>query len=285
MNRVFTYATTWCPRRGPDVAQRGACGRGADLPAAVDDATGEVLGTVTGSTTALFVRTRRTAPACWSLAVDPARPRPGVVAEPLVRTLLDHVPGAGPGLRRPLGDARQPAGHPALREARLRPGADPGDQAEERDQRAAVHRRHRDLDDLNPYARIIADEAMRRGIWVEVLDAESGEMRLDPRRSQRDHPRIAVRVHLGGRDVPLRRQAVDPAAASPRRALPCRAPVWPRSTTRRLRTSCEEVGEVVVKPTRGEQGRGITVGVLADKRPRRACRGPVAAPGSTTRRC
>ena len=34
------------------------------------------------------------------------------------------------------------------------------------------------VDDLNPYARIIADEAMRRGIWVEVLDAEAGEMRL-----------------------------------------------------------------------------------------------------------
>ena len=33
------------------------------------------------------------------------------------------------------------------------------------------------VDDLNPYARIIADEAMRRGIWVEVLDAEAGEMR------------------------------------------------------------------------------------------------------------
>src|SRR4029077_19960559 len=34
------------------------------------------------------------------------------------------------------------------------------------------------VDDLNPYARIIADEAMRRGIWVEVLDAGAGEMRL-----------------------------------------------------------------------------------------------------------
>ena len=34
------------------------------------------------------------------------------------------------------------------------------------------------LDDLNPYARIIADEALRRGISVEVLDARAGEMRL-----------------------------------------------------------------------------------------------------------
>src|SRR4029453_18322425 len=34
------------------------------------------------------------------------------------------------------------------------------------------------LDELNPYALIIAEEALRRGIRVEVSDAESGEMRL-----------------------------------------------------------------------------------------------------------
>src|SRR4029079_6930956 len=34
------------------------------------------------------------------------------------------------------------------------------------------------VDDLNPYARIIADEAMRRGICVEILGAGGGEMRL-----------------------------------------------------------------------------------------------------------
>ena len=33
------------------------------------------------------------------------------------------------------------------------------------------------VEDLNPYARIIADEAMRRGIWVEVLDAEAQAIR------------------------------------------------------------------------------------------------------------
>src|SRR5690606_15435007 len=34
------------------------------------------------------------------------------------------------------------------------------------------------IDDLNPYARVIADEATRRGIRVDVLDAEAGELRL-----------------------------------------------------------------------------------------------------------
>src|SRR3546814_20775959 len=35
-----------------------------------------------------------------------------------------------------------------------------------------------DLDHCNPYARIIADEALRRGIAVEVLDADAGYLAL-----------------------------------------------------------------------------------------------------------
>ena len=34
------------------------------------------------------------------------------------------------------------------------------------------------LEDVNPYARIIADEALRRGLRVEVTDAPSGELRI-----------------------------------------------------------------------------------------------------------
>ena len=39
-------------------------------------------------------------------------------------------------------------------------------------------------DELNPYARIIADEARRRGIEVEVIDADVGRAAPDPRRPQ-----------------------------------------------------------------------------------------------------
>ena len=67
------------------------------------------------------------------------------------------------------------------------------------------------VDDLNPYARIIADEAMRRGIWVEVLDAEARRDAAVARRPQRHHPRVVVGVHLRGGDEPLRRQTADPA--------------------------------------------------------------------------
>ena len=121
------------------------------------------------------------------------------------------------------------------------------------------------VDDLNPYARIIAEEAMRRGIWVEILDAETGEMRL---------------TH-GGRSV-LTRESLSEFTSA---IAMCRCD--DKRLTRRLVSEAgiavprarlatlddddyaflKEVGEVVVKPTRGEQGKGITVGVLAEKGP------------------
>ena len=121
------------------------------------------------------------------------------------------------------------------------------------------------VDDLNPYARIIADEALRRGIWVEVLDAETGEMRL---------------TH-GGRSVVTRESLSEFTSAIAmcrcddkrltRRLVADAGIVVPRA---RLATFddddyafLKEVGEVVVKPTRGEQGKGITVGVTAENGP------------------
>jgi GNAT-family acetyltransferase (TIGR03103 family) len=118
------------------------------------------------------------------------------------------------------------------------------------------------VDDLNPYARIIADEAIRRGIWVEVLDAETGEMRL---------------TH-GGRAVITRESLSEFTSA----IAMCRCD--DKRLTRRLVSEAgitvprarlatfddddfefmKDVGEVVVKPTRGEQGKGITVGVTVE---------------------
>ena len=115
------------------------------------------------------------------------------------------------------------------------------------------------VDDLNPYARIIADEALRRGIRVEVIDAETGEMRLSH----------------GGRSVITRESLSEFTSAVAmsrcddkrltRRIVSEAGVVVPRG---RLATYDDadhdflaDVGDVVVKPTRGEQGKGITVGV------------------------
>jgi GNAT-family acetyltransferase (TIGR03103 family) len=112
---------------------------------------------------------------------------------------------------------------------------------------------------LNPYARIIADEARRRGIGVEVLDADWGELRLSHAgrsiltreslselttavaMSRCDDKRITRRIaERAGLSVPRGRTAAgDPSDAD----------------------FLAEVGELVVKPARGEQGQGITVGV------------------------
>jgi GNAT-family acetyltransferase (TIGR03103 family) len=121
------------------------------------------------------------------------------------------------------------------------------------------------IDDLNPYARIIAEEALRRGIRVEVLDAETGEMRLSH----------------GGRTVVTRESLSEYTSAIAmcrcddkrltRRLVKAAGIVVPPA---RLATFDDgdyvflnEIGEAVVKPCRGEQGKGITVGVTAEKGP------------------
>ena len=142
------------------------------------------------------------------------------------------------------------------------------------------------VDDLNPYARIIADEAMRRGIWVEVLDAETGEMRLThggrsviTRESLSEFTSAIAMCRCD--DKRLTRRLVSEAGITVPRA---RLATFDTMTTTRF---LKEVGEVVVKPTRGEQGKGITVGVPADQGPdelarRRGTRAR-AAPGGAHR--
>ncbi|KXK61651.1 GNAT family acetyltransferase [Micromonospora rosaria] len=114
-------------------------------------------------------------------------------------------------------------------------------------------------DELNPYAKIVADEAMRRGIRVEVTDPHWGELRLSS----------------GGRTVLTRESLSELTSAVAmsrcddkrvtRRILTAAGLRVPRGRTA-TRDGADaaflaEVGQVVVKPARGEQGNGITVGV------------------------
>ena len=113
------------------------------------------------------------------------------VGEALVRHLAEHYFAPRRALHGPVGDARQRPGDRAVREARLPARAGVLRQAQEPDQRAAVHRPGRREAELNPYARIIVDEARRRGIGVEVLDAESGYFAPALRRARDRVPRVA----------------------------------------------------------------------------------------------
>lgn len=231
---------------------------------AVRDDDGAVIGTVTGVDHELLFSDPERGSSMWTLAVDSAAGLPGV-GEALTRTLAEHYRkvgrayldlsvahdnAAGIALYEKLGFRRVPVLAIKRKNAINEPLFAPPPET---------------IDDLNPYARIIADEAMRRGISVKVLDAETGEMRLT----------------FGGRSVITRESLSELTSAIAmcrcddkrltRRLVAQAGITVPRA---RLATFDDEdnafladVGEVVVKPTRGEQGKGITVGVTADNGP------------------
>jgi GNAT-family acetyltransferase (TIGR03103 family) len=243
-------ATTWRNQRTRTVTHL----------VAEDRRTGQVVGTVTGVDHVLAFGDPEGGSSLWCLAVDP-QSAPHGTGEALVRVLAERYVARGRAyldlsvlhdnagaiaLYRKLG-FRQVSAVAVKRKnsinAPLFVGGPPG------------------LEDLNPYARILADEALRRGVRVEVTDAPSGELRLslggrslltreslselttavamsrcdDKRVTRRLLQRAGVRVARGA----------EVAAGDPTAAL----------------ALLDEAGQVVVKPARGEQGRGITVGV------------------------
>jgi GNAT-family acetyltransferase (TIGR03103 family) len=238
---------------------------------AEDQRTGRVVGTVTGVDHVLAFGDPEGGASLWCLAVDAQDAPPGT-GEALVRVLAERYVGRGRAyldlsvmhdntgaiaLYRKLGFHRVPA----LCVKRKNPINTP-----------LFAARPPGLDELNPYARLIAEEALERGIRVEVNDAEWGEIRLS----------------LGGRTV-LTRESLSEftsAVAMSRcddkrvtRRIMERAGVRvPRGATvteddlAAARTLLAECGEVVVKPARGEQGRGITVGVREEAALDRAVR-------------
>lgn len=229
---------------------------------AEDRRTGRIVGTVTGVDHVLAFADPEGGASLWCLAVDAQDAPPGT-GEALVRVLAERYVGRGRAyldlsvihdnsaaiaLYRKLGFHRVPA----LCVKRKNPINTP-----------LFAARPPGLEDLNPYARIIAEEALKRGVRVEVSDAEWGEMRLS----------------LGGRSM-LTRESLSEftsAVAMSRcddkrvtRRIMERAGVRvPRGATATdgaldaARALLAECGEVVVKPARGEQGKGITVGVTS----------------------
>jgi GNAT-family acetyltransferase (TIGR03103 family) len=114
-------------------------------------------------------------------------------------------------------------------------------------------------DGLNRYTRIIVDEARRRGIDVEVVEAATGHLRLtfagrtvttheslseltSPEAFARCHDKLATREVLAARGIPIprgRRATFDEADD----------------------TFLAECGSLVVKPAVGEGGAAVSVGV------------------------
>jgi GNAT-family acetyltransferase (TIGR03103 family) len=231
---------------------------------AVRDDDDAVVGTVTGVDHRLLFSDPEHGSSLWTLAVDPAAAVPGVGAA-LTRALADHFRNLGRAymdlsvahdnaaaiaLYEKLGFRRIPVLAIKRKNAINEPLFTPPPET---------------IEDLNPYARIIADEALRRGIWVEVLDAETGEIRLThggrtviTRESLSEYTSAIAMCRCD--DKRLTRRLVSEAGIAVPRA---RLATFDEGDF----TFLTEVGEVVVKPTRGEQGKGITVGVTARNGP------------------
>jgi GNAT-family acetyltransferase (TIGR03103 family) len=114
-------------------------------------------------------------------------------------------------------------------------------------------------DKLNPYARIIVREARRRGIGVDVLDAEGGFFTLS----------------FGGRSVTCRESLSELTTAIAMSRCDDKAVTHRILDHAKLRVPgqlavkataqaegfLDQYGAIVVKPARGEQGAGISVDV------------------------
>ncbi len=224
---------------------------------AEDADTGDIIGTVTGVDHTFAFGDPESGSSLWCLAVDPQARKPGV-GEALVRTLAERYQARGRSymdlsvmhdntaaiqLYEKLGFERVPVFCVKRKNPINEPLFTPAPPDAE----------------LNPYARIIADEARRRGIAVHVIDAEGGYLALTSggrtivaREALSELTHAVAMSYCDDKRV-TRRLLARAGLAVPRGQEAAGGPADAELLA--------ELGELVVKPARGEQGRGITVGV------------------------
>ncbi len=224
---------------------------------AVDEKSGDVLGTVTGVDHVAAFGDPEQGSSLWCLAVAPEAPYPGI-GRALVqymarefhsrgRRFMDlsvmHDNKAAIHLYRKLNFQRVPV----FTIKRKNPINEPLFTAQE----PSVS--------FNPYAEIIVTEARRRGIQVEVLDKESGIFNLTwGGRTIRCHESLtdltsAVTMTCCD-DKRITRRILQRAGLS----VPAQQSVGSNAENEAF---LKTAGSIVVKPARGEQGRGVAVDV------------------------
>lgn len=230
---------------------------------AEDRATGEVIGVAMGLDHAEAFGDANPGASLWALAVAPQASHPGI-GEALTRYLAEHFQARGRAymdlsvlhdnqsaiaLYAKLGFQNIQVFAVKRRNAINEPLFTGPTSAEE----AA----------LNPYARIIMDEAQQRGILVDVIDAENGYFKLSH----------------GGRSVVCRESLTElTSAVAMSRCADKRVTVRllamaglqvPRQTlagdTAHNVAFLREQGAIVVKPVDGEQGKGISVNISSEE--------------------
>jgi GNAT-family acetyltransferase (TIGR03103 family) len=119
-----------------------------------------------------------------------------------------------------------------------------------------------DFAGLNPYARLIVDEARRRGISVEVLDAAAGIFKL-----RHAGHEMLCRESLTELTGGVAMTWCQDKVLTSRRLSSIGLPVPRQQVATDAETNAaflRECGSVVVKPALGEQGKGISVDVRSE---------------------
>lgn len=241
----------------PDFFWSRRDGRVMTMFVAEDTESGEILGTVMGVDHVRAFDDPEQGSSLWCLAVAPQAPHAGV-GEALVRRLAEHFAARGRawmdlsvihdntqaiGLYEKLDFRRVPV-FAIKRKNPFNEKLFTGDPPES---------------GLNPYARLITDEARLRGIAVDVIDAEGGFFKLT----------------YGGRSIRCRESLSEFTTAVAmsicddkrvtRRVVEGAGIKVPAQLTEDTKEAREKFlrahGSVVVKPVRGEQGLGISVGL------------------------
>lgn len=223
---------------------------------AVDTHSGQVVGTVTGIDHKAVFDDPDNASSLWCLAVDPAALLPGI-GQALVCTLAQYFKGAG----RAHMDLSVIHTNTQAKALYDKLGFKPVQVFAIKTKNAyneTLFIGPELEEDLNPYARIIVDEARSRGIAVDVLDGKEGYFRLS----------------LGAKSVVCRESLSELTSAIAMSRCQdkyvthrwlskagLRTPAFQiAGSADQNRAFLEQHGRVVVKPTIGEQGKGITVG-------------------------
>ena len=265
MNRI--YASNNMVSADPEVVWENQRTRTFTYLIAETADTGEVVGTVTGVDHVQAFNDPEGGSSLWCLAVDPQCPWPGV-GEALVRALAERFQAGGRAYM-DLSVLHDNAGAISLYEKI----------GFERVPVFAVKRKNpinerlfapppETEQHLNPYARIIADEALRRGIQVRVIDAAQGYLELS-----HGGRTIVTRESLSELTTAVAMSRCDDKRVT-RKILAEAGLRVPRGRTATFDEEdlkfLSDAGQLVVKPARGEQGAGITVGVKEEEALRRA---------------
>ncbi len=253
------YAARGMVQVRPDIFWSNRDNRAITYLVAEDEHTGEIIGTVTGIDHVRAFGDPEKGSSLWCLAVDPQARHAGV-GEMLVRRLAEHFQARGSGFMdlSVLHDNEQAIGLYEKLGFRRVPVF-------------AVKRKNtineklysgpiEGYEGLNPYARLIVDEARRRGVGVEVTDADGGFFRLSHGgrsvvcRESLTELTSAIAMSICD-DKAVTRRVVEKAGLSVPEQMSAEA------DDEALSAFIEKHGKVVVKPARGEQGKGVAVGL------------------------